>query len=113
MTPLFLLISVGIIWANLVGLGLVGYALVRDYAVARIGSILACCLALFFLEHFLGLGPRLWFLPFSTALSAWLIWRERNVIRRNWGLEAAFGVGLFYCLAWRYTYPDIGIFEED
>jgi len=113
MTPLFLLISVGLIWANLVGLGLVGYSLTRDYAVSRIGGLLVFCLSLFFLEHFHGLGPKLWFLPFSTALSAWLIWREREVIGRNWGFEAAFGAGLFYCLLWRYTYPQIGLFEED
>jgi uncharacterized membrane protein len=113
MTPLFLLISIGLIWANLVGLGLVGYYLTRDYAVSRVGSLLAFCLLLFFLEHFHGLGPRLWFLPFSTALSACLIWREREVVGRNWGFEAAFGVGLLYCLVWRYTYPSIGLFEED
>jgi uncharacterized membrane protein len=112
MTPLFLLITLGLIWANLVGLGLVGNYLTRDYAVSRVGSLLAFCLSFFFLEHFHGLGPKLWFLPFSTALSAWLIWRERELVARNWGFEAAFGVGLLYCLAWRYTFPSIGTFEE-
>ncbi len=113
MTPLFLLISIGLIWANLIGLGLLGNYLTRDYAVSRIGSLLGFCLAFFFLEHFHGLGPRLWFLPFSTALSAWLIWREREVVARNWVFEAVFGAGLLYCLVWRYTYPSIGVFEED
>jgi uncharacterized membrane protein len=113
MTPLFLLISVGLIWANLVGLGLLGNTLIRDYAVSRIGSLLALCLVLFFLEHFYGMGPALNFLPYSTALSAWLIWRERGTIGRNWAFEAAFAAGLFYCLVWRYTFPDIGLFEEN
>jgi hypothetical protein len=113
MTPLFLLISIGLIWANLVGLGLLGNYITRDYAVSRIGSLLVLCLALFFVEHFHGLGPRLWFLPFSTALSAWLIWRERGVIAANRAFEAVFGAGLVYCLIWRYAFPNIGVFEED
>jgi uncharacterized membrane protein len=113
MTPLFLLISIGLIWANLIGLGLLGNSLIRDYAVSRIASLLVLCLSFFFLEHFFGMGPSLSFLPFSTALSAWLIWKDRGTIGRNWGFEAAFGVGLLYCLVWRYTFPDIGLFEEN
>ncbi len=113
MTPLFLLISVGLIWANLVGLGLLGYALIRNYAVSRIASLLVTCLAFFFLEHFYGMGPTLSFLPYSTALSAWLIWKNRDVIRANTAFEAAFGVGFAYCLVWRYAFPDIGLFEEN
>jgi uncharacterized membrane protein len=113
MTPLFLLISLGLIWANLVGLGLIGNYLTKDYAVSRIGSLLVLCLSFFFLEHFHGLGPKLWFLPLSSVLSACLIWKDRDVIAKNWVFEAAFGVGLLYCLVWRYTFPDIGVFEED
>jgi uncharacterized membrane protein len=112
MTPLFLLISIGLIWANLVGLGLLGNYLTKDYAVSRIGSLLVFCLAFFFVEHFHGLGPKLWFLPFSSVLSVWLIWNGRETIRQNWALEAAFGAGLFYCLVWRYTFPGIDLFEE-
>ena len=40
MTLLFLLISLCLIWANLVGLGLLGNYVARDYAVSRIGSVL-------------------------------------------------------------------------
>jgi uncharacterized membrane protein len=112
MTPLFMLVSLGIIWVNLIGLGLLGNLVTRDYAVSRIGSVLALCLAFFFLEHFHGMGPRLWFMPFSTTLSAWLIWRHRKTVRENRVMEAAFGFGLLLCLAWRYTFPDIDLFEE-
>jgi uncharacterized membrane protein len=112
MTPLFLLVSIGLIWANLIGLALVCNALIRDYAVSRIASLLALCLVFFFLEHFYGMGPSLSFLPFSTALSGWLIWKDRRTLGLNWSVEAAFGVGLFYCLVWRFTFTDIGLFEE-
>ena len=112
MTLLFLLISLCLIWANLVGLGLLGNYVARDYAVSRIGSVLGLCLAFFFLEHFHGLGPKLWLFPISTALSAFLIWRGRDTIRRNWAVEAAFVAGLILCMAWRYTYPNIDLFEE-
>lgn len=112
MTLLLLLISLGLIWVNLVGLALLGNYITRDYAVARVGSVFAACLALFFVEHYYGLGPRLVFLPFSTALSAWVIWRERGTLRQGWTVEASFAFGFLYCFVWRYTFPDIDLFEE-
>jgi len=112
MTLLILLISVGLIWVNLTGLGLVGFRLCRDYAVARVGGVLVLCLACFGFEHFWGLGPSLWFLPLSTALAGWLIWRDRALLRREWAIEAAFGAGFLYCLLWRYAFPNIDLFEE-
>lgn len=112
MTPLLLLISFGLIWVNLVGLALLCDRLVRDYPVSRLASLLGFCLLFFFIEHFHGFGPRLVFMPFSSAVSAWLIWRDRSVLRSNWVFEAVFGTGLLYCLVWRYTFPDIDLFEE-
>jgi hypothetical protein len=112
MTPLFLLISMGLIWVNLVGLALLCDRGLKDYAVSRIGSIFGICLFLFFIEHFQGLGPRLWFLPFSSLVSAWLIWSDRDKLRAHAVVEAAFGAGLVYCMVWRYTFPDIDLFEE-
>jgi hypothetical protein len=112
MTPLFLLISLGLIWVNLIGLGLLGAKLIRDYAISRVASVVGLCLIFFFFEHYHGLGPKLWFLPISTGLSAWLIWTDRKIVRRNWVVEAAFGVGLVYCLVWRYAFPDIDLFGE-
>ena len=112
MTLLFVLVSLGLIWANLVGLGLLATRLTRDYAVARVGAAIILCLLFFCLEHVVGLGPRLWFFPFSMALSAWLIWRERGTLLREWDVEAAFGVGFLYCAAWRYMYPAIDLIGE-
>ena len=112
MTLIFVLSSLGLIWFNLVGLGLIGYRLVGDYAVARVASVLVACLGLFFLEHFFGLGSKLAFLPFSTALSAWLVWKGRDTIRQSWEVEVTFGIGLLYCMAWRYAFPSIDLFGE-
>jgi hypothetical protein len=112
MTPLFLLISLGLIWINLAGLGLITARAIGDYAVSRIASLLGFCLLFFFFEHYHGLGPKLWFLPVSTAFSVWISWNDRKTLRDNWVVEAAFGVGLAYCLTWRYAFPDIDLFGE-
>ena len=66
----------------------------------------------FFLEHFAGWGPHPPLLPFTTLASIWLIWRNRSVIRKNWQAEAIFGAGFLYCLAWRYSFPDIDMTGE-
>jgi hypothetical protein len=112
MTPIFVLVGLGLVWANLVGLGLLATRLTKDYAVGRVGGAIILCLLFFFLEHFCGLGPRLWFFPVSTAISAWMIWCGRAVLRREWGVEAAFGIGLLYCAIWRYAYPGIDVIGE-
>lgn len=112
MTLLFVLVSLGVIWANLAGLGLLFGRLTRDYAVGRVGGALLICLVFFCLEHFVGLGRMLRLYPVSTALSAWLIVRDRRTLAREWDVEAAFGVGLLYCAAWRYVYPAIDLIGE-
>jgi uncharacterized membrane protein len=112
MSLVFLSLAIAGLWINLLGAGLAARRFVGDYAVARATGVLAICLVCFCLEHFGGWGPHLPLLPLTTALSIWLIWRNRSVVRENWGMEALFGLGFFYCLAWRYTFPDID-FSED
>lgn len=112
MTLLFVLVSLGLIWANLAGLGLLVRQVTGDYAVARVGGAVFLCLLFFCLEHFVGLGPMLRFYPISTALSVWLIVRDRRTLTKEWDVETAFGVGFLYCAAWRYMYPAIDIIGE-
>jgi hypothetical protein len=112
MTLLSLLITSGLLWLNLVGLSLLANYAIRDYAISRIGAPIALCLLAFFVEHFVGLGGQLLFLPLSTAVSGWLIWQGRSLVRKNMGLEVAFGLGFFYCLLWRYAFPDIDFDAE-
>jgi len=112
MTILFLCAMVAALWLNLIGVGLIAHRWVRDYAVARLVGVLGLCLGLFFLEHFWGMGKRLPFLPISTLVSAWLVWRERGLLRQNWWVEMMFAVGFFYCLVWRCAFPDIDLAAE-
>lgn len=113
MTLISIVLTLGLVWVNLVGLSLLANTLTRNYAVSRIGAPIVFCLFFFFLEHFFGLGPRLIFLPFSTVGSGWLIWRYRRVLAQNIGLESVFAAGFFYCLMWRYAFPDICIDGEE
>ncbi|HMD59825.1 MAG TPA: DUF2298 domain-containing protein, partial [Opitutaceae bacterium] len=89
------------------GAGLAARRFIEYYPVARVAGVLAVCLGAFFLEHFVGFGPRPPLLPFATAASVWLIWRNRPVLRDNLRAEILFGLGFAYCLAWRYMFPNI------
>ena len=112
MSLVFLGLAIGGLWINLVGAGLAARWIFRDYAISRAASVLAICLACFCLEHFGGWGPRLPLLPLTSALSVLLIWRGRRTLAENWAAEFLFAIGFFYCLLWRYSFPDID-FSED
>ncbi len=107
MPLVFLGLAIAALWINLLGAGLAARRFVADYPVARVTGVLAGCLACFFLEHLAGWGPRPPLLPFATAASIWLIWRNRRVLRENLGTELLFGAGFLYCLVWRFTFPNI------
>ncbi len=112
MSLVFLSLAIAALWINLLGAGLAARRLVGDYALARAAGVLGICLVCFFIEHFAGFGPHPRILPFSTVASLWLIWRNRLLVRENRGTEAIFLVGFLYCLAWRYTFPDIDYSED-
>jgi uncharacterized membrane protein len=112
MSLIFLCLVIAVLWINLLGAGLAARRFVGDYVLSRVVGAIAITLVCFCLEHSFGWGPRLPVLPFTTAIAIWLIWRNRTVVRENWRMEAIFGAGFFYCLAWRYTFPDID-FSED
>jgi uncharacterized membrane protein len=112
MSLIFLCLAIAALWINLLGAGLVTLKYLGDYAVSRVASVIGICLVGLCIEHSVGLGPHLRILPLTTAVSIWLIWRNWPVLRENWRAEALFGTGFFYCLTWRYTFPDID-FSED
>jgi uncharacterized membrane protein len=107
MTLVFVGLAIAALWINLLGAGLAAQRLVQDYAVARVTGVLAVCLACFFLEHFAGWGPHPPLLPFTTAISVWLIWRCRRVLAEHPKSEILFATGFLYCLVWRFTFPNI------
>jgi len=112
MSLVFLGLAIAALWINLLGAGLAANRYVEDYSVARVTGVLAICLVGFCLEHFVGFGPHLWLLPFTTAASIVAIWRNRALVRASLDREAAFGAGFLYCLVWRYTFPDIDFTED-
>src|SRR5580692_9361662 len=87
MSLMFLSLAIAGLWINLLGAGLAARRIIGDYGVARATAVLAVCLLCFCLEHFWGWGPHLPLLPFTSALSIWLIWRNGPAIRENWGME--------------------------
>ena len=93
MSLVFLSLAIAALWINLLGAGLAAQRFVGDYVISRAAGVLAACLCFFFVEHFAGLGARLPLLPFTTALSLWLMWRGRPLLRENWRNEALFGAG--------------------
>jgi len=63
-------------------------------------------------EHFVGLGSLIWLFPLSTALSLWLVVRERGFLRSRWRTELIFHGAFLYALMWRYSFPDIDASSE-
>ena len=112
MSLVYLSLAIAALWVNLLGAGLAARRFVGDYVIARVTGVLAICLVCFFLEHFAGFGPRPFVLPFTTLASLWLIWHDRSVVKANEGMEALFLAGFFYCMAWRYAFPDIDYSED-
>ncbi len=112
MTAVYLTLTLSLLWLNLAGLGLAGWRVLGDYAVGRVAGVLVCCMGLFFVEHFVGLGATHRLLPLTSLVSAWLVWKHRRVLRENWRTEALFALGFCYCLAWRGAFPDIDTAAE-
>jgi uncharacterized membrane protein len=112
MPLVFLSLAIAALWINLLGAGLAAKPFIEDYGVSRVVGVLALCLTGFCIEHFFGFGPHLVLLPLTTVGSIWLIWRNWPLVRANIDREVVFGAGFFYCLLWRYAFPDID-FSED
>jgi uncharacterized protein DUF2298 len=98
---------IGVILLNLIALALVGARFTRDYTLSRAATPAALALVLFFVEHFVGLGRLSWCWPFTTAASAWIVFRGRNVLRSHWRTEAAFLGSFAWVFVWRFSYPGI------
>jgi hypothetical protein len=97
------------ILVNIAALTLLVVRYIPFPATARAAGIIALCLALFSLEHFVGLG-RLYplFVPL-TALSLFVIWCERawfsdETFRTS---EIVFLCALLYGAVWRLSFPEI------
>ncbi|MBL8177488.1 MAG: hypothetical protein JNK48_22620 [Bryobacterales bacterium] len=96
-----------VLYLNLAGLALLAQRWTGSYALARVWSPVALCLALFFAEHIAGLGDLRWLGYACSLASLILCYRGRALLRRHWPIEAAFAAGFCYSLLWRFHFPDL------
>src|SRR5215471_16755045 len=101
-----------VLWINLAGLALAVRRYFGSWALARVGVPVALVAALFFVEHFIGLGHLGWLFPLSTAVSLWLVVRDRDFLCSHWRMEVLFHGAFLYALMWRYAFPDIDASSE-
>ncbi len=113
---MLMLIAVGLtallVLVNLTGLSLATLRLTRNYALSRAAAPLLVVVALFFLEHFVGLGRLAWVWPLTTAASVWVIYSRLEELRTNWVTEALFSTGFCYAFLWRFCRPDLDASSE-
>lgn len=113
MNHLFNLLVVVLVLFNVTGLTLLALPHLRlPYGLTQGATIVALCLACFFVEHYVGLGSMSWLLPTGTVVAGWLMWTRRAALRVNVAAIVWLLVGFFYCLAWRYLYPNIDASTE-
>jgi hypothetical protein len=106
---IYILGIVAAILVNITALTLLVLPYIPYPATARAIGIIAVCLVLFLLEHFVGVGP-LRYVGFPlTAFSAFVIWRERErfddpMLRTG---EIVFICALVYGAIWRWSFPEL------
>lgn len=97
---IYLAVTLGVVLVNLFALTVVG-ARFAPAPIARVIGLLAICLPLFALEHFVGLGrlDGLW--PLITLASLYALWRFAPSVKDLWRAEVVFLICLGYGLLWR------------
>lgn len=77
--------------------------------LARSLAVVFFALALFFVEHFIGLGNLRWLMPILMLASGWIFWRNKTaVFRREFIVaELVFAAAFIYAFAWRFGFPSI------
>ncbi|WP_200915723.1 DUF2298 domain-containing protein [Jeongeupia sp. HS-3] len=111
MSLIYLALTLALLLVNLAGLARLGARWLPDAQLARAGAVLALCLVLFFVEHFVGLGRLAWLWPVSTALSVALLWKPAQQAG-FWRAQLPFLAPFLLALAWRWGYPNIDATSE-
>ena len=99
--------TVALIYINLLALALVTVRWAGSYALARTASPVGFALAMFFLEHFVGLGRLGWCWPLTTAVAVWIVARRPADVARHWKTEALVLVAFTWALTWRFAFPGL------
>ncbi|GAB7128490.1 hypothetical protein JCM19000A_29970 [Silvimonas sp. JCM 19000] len=104
-------LTLALLWVNLAGLAHLVQRRLPDIDLARAVGVLALCLALFFVEHFVGLGSLAWAWPVCTVLSVIAL---RKVARAAawWEQHYAFVLAFLLALSWRFVFPDLDAQSE-
>ena len=113
MTLIHLALSLILIAVNLAAVTLLAARWLPPAPAKAVGLLLVT-LPLFAFEHWLGLGSLEGFWPIVTALSLWILWRDRaRCQQRDFLLaEAAFWGVFAYALLWRFFIPNIDSTSE-
>lgn len=112
MTVISLAAVTGILLVNLTGIALLAHRAAPNYALAKVTSPVLASLALFFVEHFVGLGALAWLRPLTTLVSLLAIWRWRSVLRANWAVELVFATAFAYALLCGFCSPNLDANSE-
>ncbi|WP_246434655.1 DUF2298 domain-containing protein [Teredinibacter haidensis] len=77
--------------------------------MARSLSLILFVLLVFFIEHFFGLGRLNAALPVLMGISAWLFWKNRELVRSREFIvsETVFIAAFMYAFVWRFSFPSI------
>lgn len=100
---------IGVVLINVAALTLITLRFIPLPATARATGILVVCLAMFSLEHFVGMGTLYHFGLPMTVVSLYVIWRERSRVRDATFKSSAlvFLCAILYGLIWRLSSPEI------
>jgi len=109
MNYIYIAFTLALLFVNLAGVTLITRRWVPPFALARSVGILALCLVLFFVEHFIGLGQLTWVWPITSVVSVALLYRERAtlVASRFWWAEGVFYAAFLYMFAWKFAFPTL------
>ncbi|MCP5078184.1 MAG: hypothetical protein GY951_09040 [Psychromonas sp.] len=110
---IFIFLMVFVITINFSAVAMVSTRWINNYALAKVTGLLAICLLLFFIEHFVGLGSLNWLWPITTIGSLFFLSKNRASLKQYSGAELVFFIGIIYGLLWRLAFPDINGQSED
>ncbi|MCP4325296.1 MAG: hypothetical protein GY787_26315, partial [Alteromonadales bacterium] len=110
---IFIFLMVLVITINFSAVAMVSTRWINNYALAKVTGLLAICLLLFFIEHFVGLGNLNWLWPITTIGSLFFLSKNRASLKQHSGAELVFFIGIIYGLVWRLAFPDINGQSED
>lgn len=111
MNAIYLAATLAILLINLGALARLFEHWLPDRQIARAAGVLALCLPLFFLEHFVGLGRLSAWWPITTLAALMLL--GRRLLDDHWlRAELPFVLPFLFAFVWRSGYPDIDANSE-